>query len=98
MNKRNLMQKSFEVSGVCAKHINVEVDGSKIKSVEFVNGCPGSLVGVGKLVQGKEVAEVIGLLEGITCGEKETSCPDQLAQSLKKLDNSSCGCSGCCCG
>ena len=63
-----------------------EVNGEKIlHNVQFVGGCNGNLKGIGKLVEGMTVSEVIKKLEGTTCGMKNTSCPDQLANALKNV-------------
>ena len=74
--------------GVCAKEINFEIEDNKIKSVSFVNGCPGNLMGVSKLVEGMEVDEAISKLKGIDCRGKGTSCPDQLAKALEEYKKS----------
>ncbi|MBE5961099.1 MAG: TIGR03905 family TSCPD domain-containing protein [Lachnospiraceae bacterium] len=80
---------NYKTTGVCAREINFEVEekgGKKIiKSVQFVGGCNGNTSGISKLVQGMEVEEVIKRLEGVTCGPKKTSCPDQLAHALRGL-------------
>lgn len=70
--------------GVCSRQINVELDGDTIKSVEFIGGCAGNTQGVARLVQGMNVDEAISRIEGIQCGFKPTSCPDQLAKALKE--------------
>ena len=69
---------------VCSQNITVTFEGDKIDSVDFRGGCPGNLIGIGRLVKGKTAEETIQLLDGIPCGGKPTSCPDQLAQGLKK--------------
>ena len=69
--------------GVCSQLINVELDGDVIKSVEFVGGCAGNTMGISQLVKGMNVDEAIRRMEGITCGFKPTSCPDQLAKALR---------------
>ncbi len=74
----------FETKGVCSKKITVELDGTKIKSVNFLGGCPGNLHGISKIVEGMEASEVIDRFKGIKCGARYTSCPDQLAQALEK--------------
>jgi uncharacterized protein (TIGR03905 family) len=84
------MQQSFKVSNVCTNQIDIELDGDKVKEVDFHKGCPGNLIGISKLVQGKTAEEVIELLEGIKCGSKDTSCPDQLAKSLKSMVRETC--------
>ena len=70
----------FLTSGVCSKQIHVELDDNKcIHNVSFVGGCNGNLQGIGRLVEGMEINEAISRLEGIRCGGRPTSCPDQLA-------------------
>lgn len=75
---------NFKTSGVCSKEINFDVVDNKVTNVNFVAGCPGNLKGMANLLEGMEVEEVIKRLEGITCGNKSTSCPDQLAKALKE--------------
>ncbi len=75
---------NYKTTGVCAKEINFEIEDNKIKSVSFVNGCPGNLMGVSKLVEGMDVDEAISKLKGIDCRGKGTSCPDQLAKALEE--------------
>ncbi len=79
----------YQTSGVCSKTIQIEVEekeGEKyIKSVKFVGGCHGNTQGISKLVEGMAVKDVIEKLEGVRCGSKQTSCPDQLARALKSL-------------
>ena len=80
--------KSVEFSpvGVCSKKMIVECDDNEIiTKVQIVGGCPGNTLGVSKLCLGKSVDEVISLLEGVRCGMRSSSCPDQLAKALKKL-------------
>ncbi len=74
----------FRPSGVCSQLIKVDVDGDIIKKVEFVGGCAGNTQGVASLVAGMNVHDAISRLEGIRCGFKSTSCPDQLAKALKQ--------------
>ena len=78
---------TYKTNGTCSREIQFdveEVNGEKIvKNVKFIGGCNGNLKGIGKLVDGMKVDEVIRRLEGTTCGMKETSCPDQLAKALK---------------
>lgn len=76
---------TYKTKGVCSQQIDIEMDGDVIKSVTFYGGCHGNLQGIGKLVEGMKKDEVIARLEGIRCGYKATSCPDQLAQALKTL-------------
>ena len=70
--------------GVCSRSIHVELDGDTIKNVEFVGGCNGNTQGIASLVRGMNVEDAISRMEGITCGNKSTSCPDQLAKALRQ--------------
>jgi uncharacterized protein (TIGR03905 family) len=74
---------TYKTQGVCAREIEFEVKDNKITHVKFVGGCMGNTTGVAKLCIGRDVDEVINLLEGIKC-RPTTSCPDQLAQALKQ--------------
>lgn len=74
----------YKPTGVCSKEINIELDGDVIKSVKFTGGCSGNTQGVAALVAGMKVSYAISRLEGIRCGIRETSCPDQLAKALKQ--------------
>ncbi|MCI8940868.1 MAG: TIGR03905 family TSCPD domain-containing protein [Dorea sp.] len=73
----------YKTQGTCSQAIQLELDGDVIKSVEFVGGCSGNTQGVASLVQGMKAQEAIERLEGIRCGFKPTSCPDQLAKALR---------------
>lgn len=78
---------NYKTSGVCSKEISFEItDDRKIKNVSFVGGCSGNTAGICKLVEGMPVDEVISRLEGVKCGFKPTSCPDQLARALKEWE------------
>ena len=74
----------YKTKGVCSKAIELEVEGDIIKSVSFIGGCNGNTQGISKLCEGRAVDEVISLLEGIKCGFRSSSCPDQLACALKE--------------
>lgn len=74
---------TYKTKGVCSQLINFDIVDGKLTNVSFVGGCNGNLQGIGRLVEGMEVNEAIRRLEGIRCGFKSTSCPDQLAQALK---------------
>ena len=65
----------------------VEVEDGKVQNVQFFGGCNGNLKGIGALVEGMDIDDVISRVEGIRCGMKSTSCPDQLAQALKAAKN-----------
>ncbi|MBC5745694.1 TIGR03905 family TSCPD domain-containing protein [Lachnospiraceae bacterium MD308] len=77
----------YKPVGVCSQLIRVDVEDNVIKNAEFVGGCSGNTQGVARLVQGMQVDEAISRLEGIKCGFKSTSCPDQLAQALKAVSS-----------
>ncbi len=78
------MQFEYKTSGTCSQRIFFEIEGGKLKNVQFLGGCNGNLKGIGSLVEGMNIDEVISRLEGTTCGMKSTSCPDQLAKALKE--------------
>lgn len=73
----------YQPKGVCARRMRIEVEDGVVKSMEVQGGCHGNLQGISKLVVGMKAEDVIARLEGIRCGFKPTSCPDQLAQALK---------------
>lgn len=78
---------TYKTRGTCSSQIKIELSDDKtIKAVEFLGGCNGNLKGIGQLVIGMNIDEVIDRLEGITCGFKNTSCPDQLAKALKEIN------------
>ena len=79
------MTHTYKTHGVCSQMIHIETEGSTITSVQFVGGCNGNTKGVAALIKGMEIDEAISRLEGITCGPRKTSCPDQLARALKEL-------------
>ncbi len=76
---------SFQTQGVCARIINMELDGDTIKHVEFMGGCPGNLAAIPKLVQGRSVDEMEEMLSGIRCGNKPTSCVDQMVKGMRAI-------------
>lgn len=75
---------TYSTRGTCSLRIKFEVDNNIIKYVEFVGGCSGNTQGISRLVEGMDVNEAILRLEGIRCGARSTSCPDQLANALKE--------------
>ncbi len=77
------MQYTYKTHGTCSREITFEIEDGKVKNVQFFGGCNGNLKGIGALVEGMNVEDVIAKVEGIHCGMKSTSCPDQLAQALK---------------
>ena len=78
------MQYTYQTSGTCSREILFQIQDGKVMNVQFIGGCNGNLKGIGSLVEGMDVNDVISRLEGTTCGGKGTSCPDQLASALKK--------------
>ena len=74
----------FKPQGVCSKLIQFDIENNIIRNVDFVGGCSGNLQGISRLVEGMDVDEAISRIEGIHCGYKSTSCPDQLAKALKE--------------
>ncbi len=78
------MQFEYKTSGTCSQMIYFEVEDGKVHNVEFKGGCNGNLQGIGRLVEGMDIDEVIQKIEGIHCGMKPTSCPDQLSRALKE--------------
>lgn len=78
------MEYTYCPRGVCSKQMEMDIVDGKIYGLKVLGGCSGNLQGIGRLVEGMPVEDVISRLEGIGCGFKSTSCPDQLAQALKK--------------
>ena len=81
------MQYSYKTKGTCAQMISFDLEDNKLSNVQFYGGCNGNLKGIGSLVEGMDIDDVIARLEGIKCGMKQTSCPDQLAAALKAVKN-----------
>ena len=77
------MQYEYKTKGTFSQRIFFDIENGKVQNVQFVGGCNGNLKGISALVEGMSVEEVISRVEGIRCGMKATSCPDQLAQALK---------------
>ena len=78
------MQYEYKTKGTCSQRIFFEIEDGKLKNVSYLGGCNGNLKGICSLVEGWNVEDVIARLDGITCGGKPTSCPDQLATALKE--------------
>ena len=77
----------YKTSGTCSRSILFDIEDGKVKNVQFIGGCNGNLKGIAALVEGMDVATVIERVQGVTCGMKKTSCPDQLAQALIAAKN-----------
>ncbi|MBQ6422333.1 MAG: TIGR03905 family TSCPD domain-containing protein [Prevotella sp.] len=76
---------TYATQGTCSRFIDVELDEQGvIRDVVFTGGCHGNLQGISSLVKGQKAENVISRIEGIRCGNKSTSCPDQLAKALRK--------------
>ena len=77
------MKFTYRPRGVCSQLMEIEIEDGVLKSLSVMGGCDGNLKGIARLVEGMTVEEVIRRLEGVRCGRKPTSCPDQLAKALK---------------
>ena len=79
------MKINFKTSGVCCREMNLVVDeNNTITDVEFIGGCNGNLSGISKLIIGQNALEVAEKLEGTTCRDKMTACPDKLSKAIKE--------------
>lgn len=79
---------TYATKGTCSRQIDIDVNESGvIEKVSFTGGCSGNTQGVSALIVGMSIDEAISRLDGIKCGPRSTSCPDQLAQALKKYKN-----------
>ena len=76
------MKYTYRTKGTCSRSITFDIEDGVVKNVRFEGGCNGNLKGIGAIVDGMKVEDVIDKLSGIRCGFKSTSCPDQLAQDL----------------
>lgn len=79
------MKITYTPRGVCSRQMMVEAEDGVITHVQVMGGCDGNLKGIVSLLKGMKVEDAISRMEGIRCGMKATSCPDQLAQALRKL-------------
>lgn len=75
----------YRTHGTCSRSISFEVDGDIVKNISFEGGCNGNLKGIAALAEGMKIQDVIERVEGIRCGFKSTSCPDQLAKALREV-------------
>ena len=78
------MEYTYQTTGVCARSIKVRIEAGVVTEVSFEGGCNGNTKGVSQLAVGMGAKELIGKLKGIRCGQKQTSCPDQLATALEE--------------
>lgn len=79
------MKYSYRTEGTCCQAFDIEVEDGKVKNLEFYGGCNGNLQGICSLIRGMKIEDVIDRLEGIRCGSKATSCPDQLSKALRLI-------------
>ena len=77
----------YKTSGACSQRILFDVVDGKVRNVQFIGGCNGTLKGIAALVEGMDADEVIARVQGVTSGMRKTSCPDQLAQALIAAKN-----------
>lgn len=77
--------KVFKTIGVCSKTITFDYENGKMYNLKFEGGCPGNLKAIGKLCEGRDLKEIATLLKGNTCGNKTTSCADQLANAIMEV-------------
>ena len=81
------MPYQYRTKGVCARNITFDIVDGKVINVQFEGGCNGNTKGIASLIEGMPAEEAIRRMEGIRCGFKSTSCPDQLAQAIKEVLN-----------
>ena len=78
------MHYTYQTEQTCSEQIDFDIVDGKLHNVSFLGGCHGNLQGVSRLVEGMDVSQVIDCLEGIRCGWKDTSCPDQLCRAIRQ--------------
>lgn len=74
----------YQPCGVCSKQFQIEVENGIVQGLQVVGGCDGNLKGISHLIRGMKIEDAISRMEGIRCGRRPTSCPDQIAQALKQ--------------
>ncbi|MEG0329750.1 MAG: TIGR03905 family TSCPD domain-containing protein [Longicatena sp.] len=74
----------YKPKGVCSREMRFEMEGDIIRDVTIVGGCAGNLLGISRIIKDKHIEEVLGAFEGVRCGSKKTSCPDQISIGLKE--------------
>lgn len=72
----------YQPKGVCCKMMQIRIKDDIVEDVEFVGGCNGNLSGIGVLIRGMNINDIIPKLQGLPCGSRPTSCPDQLTKGL----------------
>ena len=81
------MEYIYKPKGVCSREFIFDIEDDTVKTLKVVGGCNGNLQGISRLLEGMKIEEVIKRIEGLTCGTKQTSCPDQIADALKAYLN-----------
>ena len=81
------MEYIYKSSGVCSREFIFDIEDDRVKSLEVIGGCNGNLKGIAKLITGMKLEDIISRIEGVKCGFKKTSCPDQIACALKAYLN-----------
>lgn len=79
------MRYSYIPTGVCSREFIIDIENGKIEDIKIIGGCAGNTLGISKLLQGMDVKEAIEKLRGIPCGNRGTSCPDQISKALEKI-------------
>ena len=81
------MEYIYKPRGVCSREFIFDIEDDRVKSLEVIGGCNGNLKGIAKLITGMKLEDIISRIEGVKCGFKKTSCPDQIACALKAYLN-----------
>ncbi|MCQ2485406.1 MAG: TIGR03905 family TSCPD domain-containing protein [Clostridia bacterium] len=81
------MTYTYKTTGTCSRAIQFDIEDGIVSNVKFTGGCNGNLKGIATLVEGMSVEEISNKLSGMTCGFKNTSCPDQLAKAVVEAYN-----------
>lgn len=87
VEKEKNMKFEYVPQGVCSRHYTFEIEDDTIRSVNIIGGCQGNLAGISRILVGMKIDDVIRAFEGVNCGIKGTSCPDQIARALKQYRN-----------
>ncbi|MBQ4114238.1 TIGR03905 family TSCPD domain-containing protein [bacterium] len=77
----------YQPKGVCSRMMQIKIKDNIIEDIEIIGGCAGNLIGIGQLVKGMNINDIIPKISGIPCGKRPTSCPDQLSVALKAYLN-----------
>lgn len=85
MAESTIRKVSYTPVGVCCKNIEIELENGTVRDVIFTGGCPGNHEAIRRLIKGKDINDIISILEGTPCGNRASSCADQLVVALKSL-------------